>query len=59
MKRRDLQEKLRALGWRLVRHGARHDVWSAGDREIAVPTHNEINEYVGKAILKEAGGDRS
>jgi mRNA interferase HicA len=56
MKRRDLEKRLRSLGWRLVRHGARHDVWFNGEREIVVPRHNEINEYTAKAILKEAGG---
>ena len=59
MKRRDLEKRLRFLGWRLVRHGARHDVWSDGEREIVVPRHNEINEYTAKAILKEAGGGSS
>jgi predicted RNA binding protein YcfA (HicA-like mRNA interferase family) len=56
MKRRDLEKKLRALGWLLVRHGSRHDVWSNGERDLVVPRHNEINEYTAKAILKEAGG---
>jgi hypothetical protein len=45
MKRRDLEKKSRFFGWRIVRHGSRHDVWSDGEREI-----------VAKAILKEAGG---
>jgi mRNA interferase HicA len=56
MKRRDLENRLHSLGWRLVRHGARHDVWSNGERELVVPRHNEINEYTAKAIIKEAGG---
>jgi mRNA interferase HicA len=56
MKRRDLEKRLRFFGWRLVRNGSRHDVWSDGEREIVVPRHNEINEYTAKAILKEAGG---
>ena len=58
MKRRELEKKLRALGWLLVRHGSPHDVWSTGEREIVVPRHNEINEYTARAILKEAGGGR-
>jgi mRNA interferase HicA len=59
MKRRDLEKKLRSLGWLLVRHGGRHDVWSNGERDLVVPRHNEINEYTAKAILKEAGGGKS
>jgi hypothetical protein len=50
---------LRALGWHLVRRGAHHDVWSDGEREIAVQRQNEINEYTAKAILREAGGGQS
>jgi predicted RNA binding protein YcfA (HicA-like mRNA interferase family) len=58
VKRRDLEMKLRELGWELVRHGARHDVWSKGEHEIPVPRHNEINEYTAKGILREAQGVR-
>jgi mRNA interferase HicA len=59
MKRRDLEKRLRAAGWHLIRHGGRHDVWSNGEREIAVPRHSEINEYTAKAILREADGGKS
>ncbi len=58
MKRRDLEKRLRELGWVLVRHGTRHDVWGKGDRELTVPRHNEINEYTARAILREAQGGR-
>jgi predicted RNA binding protein YcfA (HicA-like mRNA interferase family) len=56
MKRRDLEKRLRHLGWNLARHGGKHDVWAKGDRELVVPRHVEINEYTAKAILKEARG---
>lgn len=56
MKRVDLEKRLRKLGWYFERHGANHDVWSNGTREIPVPRHNEINEYTAKAILKDAEG---
>ena len=52
MKRRDLETQLREMGWRLERHGARHDIWTDGDREEAVPRHREVNERLAKAILK-------
>jgi mRNA interferase HicA len=55
MKRRDLEKVLRELGWQLVRHGGRHDVWARGEREIVVPRHAEINEYTARAILRAAG----
>jgi mRNA interferase HicA len=56
VKRRELEQKLKQLGWSLFRHGGRHDIWRSGERELAVPRHREINEYTAKAILKEAGG---
>lgn len=57
MKRRDLERELRQLGWDLIRHGGRHDVWSRGERELTVPRHAEINEYTANAILRQAHGD--
>ncbi len=56
MKRRYLEKVLRESGWRLARHGGRHDVWVKGEREIPIPRHAEINEVTAKAILREAGG---
>lgn len=56
MKRRDLEKKLRRLGWQLVRHGRKHDVWAQGERELVVPRHVEINEYTARAIIREAKG---
>ncbi len=54
MKRADLERRLRELGWILLRHGSRHDIWSKGEFEIPVPRHVEINEYTAKEILKQA-----
>ncbi|MBM4395114.1 MAG: type II toxin-antitoxin system HicA family toxin [Deltaproteobacteria bacterium] len=58
MRRRDLERRLRELGWQFARHGDRHDVWAKGEREIVVPRHAEINEYTARAILREAQGGR-
>lgn len=55
MKRRELERRLRDLGWRFVRHGRKHDVWSHGERREAVPRHAEINEKLAAAILERAG----
>lgn len=57
MKRRELEQKLMQLGWRLARRGRRHDIWSKGEGEIALPRHKEINDYTAQTILKQAGGD--
>jgi len=56
LKQRELEKKLQKPGWMLNRHGRRHDIWTNGKFEIAVPRHNEIIEYAAKAILKEAQG---
>jgi predicted RNA binding protein YcfA (HicA-like mRNA interferase family) len=54
MKRHELENTLRALGWTLARRGGRHDVWTRGDAEIAVPRLREINEYTVKALIRSA-----
>jgi predicted RNA binding protein YcfA (HicA-like mRNA interferase family) len=56
VKRRELEKNLLKMGWKLERHGSKHDIWIKDEYEIAVPRHNEINEYTVKAILKEAKG---
>jgi mRNA interferase HicA len=52
LKRRDLEAKITELGWRFLRRGGRHDVWTNGEREEAVPRHREINEQLARAILQ-------
>ena len=54
LKRRDLEQRLAALGWRLERHGARHDLWRRAERTEAVPRHAEINDWLARAILARA-----
>jgi predicted RNA binding protein YcfA (HicA-like mRNA interferase family) len=54
---RFLERALRQLGWRLLRHGARHDIWTDGDREEAIPRHVEISERLARHILRQAAGE--
>jgi mRNA interferase HicA len=54
VKRRDLETRLRALGWNFQRHGGSHDIWGRETRSLAVPRHNEIIENTARAILREA-----
>lgn len=54
MKKRDLEKRLKALGWSFLRHGGNHDVWSNGSEQEEIPRHREINERLAKAILKRA-----
>ena len=55
MKRRELERRLRDLGWVFERHGGKHDVWCNAERSFTeyVPRHAEINERA-RAILKRA-----
>jgi mRNA interferase HicA len=56
MKRRDLEEALRNLGWYFLRHGGKHDVWTDGKREEAIPRHTEIHDKLAQAILRRVKG---
>ena len=56
MKRRDLERALRQLGWTFLRHGGKHDVWSDGKREEAIPRHTEIHDKLAQAILRRVKG---
>jgi mRNA interferase HicA len=56
VKRKQLEKRLLNLGWSFERHGHKHDIWTNGKYEIAVPRHKEINEYTANAILKQARG---
>lgn len=59
VKRRDLEKRLTECGWRFLRSGGRHDVWTDGERDEAVPRHREINEHLAQAILRRACRDRT
>ncbi len=55
MKKRELESKLKNLGWKLERHGGNHDIWGNGKgKQEPVPRHNEIAERLAKKILKTA-----
>jgi mRNA interferase HicA len=57
VKRRVLERRLTDCGWKFVRHGGNHDVWSDGRREEAIPRHREISERLAQTILRRACGD--
>lgn len=54
MKTRDLKKKLEALGWRLLREGGNHEIWTNGEIEEQIPRHRETNERLAKKIIKTA-----
>lgn len=55
MKQRDLIKKLEQNGWRLMREGANHIVYTNGAKCETIPRHREINELLAKAIIKRNG----
>ncbi len=55
MKKRDLERRLKVLGWYFLRHGSNHDIWTNGNEQIEIPRHPEINEKLARyGILKVA-----
>jgi mRNA interferase HicA len=58
MKKRDLEKEMRSFGWEMKRHGGKHDYWTNGLEEIAVPRHKEISERLAKGILKKVRARR-
>jgi mRNA interferase HicA len=56
VKRKELERRLRELGWTLQRHGGKHDVWVSIDGSFTeyVPRHPDVNEKLARAILRRA-----
>jgi len=54
MKKRDLEKRLKSLGWWFERHGGCHDVWTNGKEFESLPRHNEINELLAKKVIRHA-----
>jgi mRNA interferase HicA len=54
MKRREIERKLRELGWRFLKHGGNHDRWTNGKEVEEVPRHREIHEMLALKILNTA-----
>lgn len=52
MKKRDLIKLLEKNGFKFIRNGGNHDVYSNGRKIEAVPRHDEISENLAKAIIK-------
>lgn len=55
MKRRDLIKLLEQNGWRLLRSGANHDIYTDGTRSEPVPRHTEMKEQLAKSIIRRDG----
>lgn len=58
MKKRDVERKLKELGWWYLRDGADHDIWTNGMDIMPVPRHKEIKEPLAKSIIRQAKGEK-
>ncbi len=58
MRRRELEDELKGLGWSFSHHGGKHDAWrhDVMTHTIFVPRHNDIAEGTARAIFKQAKG---
>lgn len=52
MKKRDLVKLLEKNGFKFVRNGGNHDVYSNGKKIETVPRHDEISEGLARDIIK-------
>ena len=55
MKRKDLVKLLQSNGWRLLRNGANHDIYTNGQKCEPIPRHSEIKEQLAKSIIRRQG----
>lgn len=53
MKKKELEKRLKELGWSFLRHGGGHDIWTNGKRKEQIPRHPEVDERLAKAILRK------
>lgn len=53
MKRKDLIKLFERNGWKLLREGGSHTVYTNGAENEAIPRHGEINERLAKALIKK------
>jgi mRNA interferase HicA len=54
MKKKDVENRLKDLGWWFDEHGGKHDSWTNGKIKESLPRHKEINEMLAKKIIKKA-----
>ena len=55
MKHKDLVKRLTSNGFKKIRDGNHEIFYKPGTRIIEVPKLREINEFLAKKILKQAG----
>jgi len=53
VKRKDLIKRFENKGWRFLRHGSKHDIYTDDINTEQIPRHAEINELLAKAMIKK------
>ena len=54
MKKRELEQRLKALGWWFEYNGKKHDQWTNGIIGESIPRHTEIDEFLARKIIRVA-----
>ena len=54
MKKRELEKKLKELGWWKLREGRGHEIWTNGCEHEPLPRQREIVEVLARKILRTA-----
>lgn len=54
----ELIKRVKKAGWRLLRHGKEHDIWTNGKDEVAISRHHskEMPTGTARSILKQVEG---
>jgi mRNA interferase HicA len=55
VKRRDLVEYLEDNGFRLLREGANHSIYTNGTKTIPVKRHRQLDRITANELCKQAG----
>ena len=55
VKRRDLVAHFATNGFRLIREGANHSIYSNGVKTIPIKRHRQIDRITANALCKQAG----
>ncbi|MFJ5790227.1 type II toxin-antitoxin system HicA family toxin [Lysinibacillus sp. NPDC093197] len=54
MKKRELEKRFTAKGWKFLTHGGKHDIWvSPTGKKEQIPRHREVNEDLAKGLIKK------
>ena len=52
MKTKDLIDLLKRNGWKFLRHGGNHDIYSKDGKRETIVRHKETDEELAKAIIR-------